>query len=184
VDLRPGAAAKLSRERAVGIFDLELAARERAVGVFDLELTTFLEVNFEAHPRRHTIRVTCPPQALVVHRHGVVLQGAGGGCPVLGDCDAADPLMLEHLLAFTVGPLVMVNARTGLIRFAFAASDLPPPAPDPPGGKGEGHPAGRIWPRQLAPPPESRETRGGGGEQERRDGGERARGSGRLVWTR
>jgi hypothetical protein len=47
VDLGPGAAAELARERAVGVFALELAS--------------FLEVNFEAHPRCCTIRVTFPP---------------------------------------------------------------------------------------------------------------------------
>jgi hypothetical protein len=170
VDLGPGAAVELTRERAVGVFDLELAS--------------FLEVNFEAHPRHRAIRVTCPPQGLAVHHHGAIRQGAGGGCLGLGDCDAAGPLMLEHLLAVAAGPLVMVNARAGLVRFASAVSDSPPPAPDRPGGKGEGASRGRIWPRRLVPPPESRERRGGGGEQGRRDGGERARGIGRLVWRR
>nr|TKW34193.1 hypothetical protein SEVIR_2G288700v2 [Setaria viridis] len=46
VELGPDAAAELARERAAGVFDLELAV--------------FLEVHYEAHPRRRAIRVTCP----------------------------------------------------------------------------------------------------------------------------
>ncbi|OEL19530.1 hypothetical protein BAE44_0019451 [Dichanthelium oligosanthes] len=34
-------------------------ARERAAGVFELEVAVFAEVKYEAHPRRRAIRVTC-----------------------------------------------------------------------------------------------------------------------------
>jgi hypothetical protein len=46
VELWPDAAAELARERAAGVFDLELAV--------------FLEVHYQAHPYRRAVRVTCP----------------------------------------------------------------------------------------------------------------------------
>jgi hypothetical protein len=119
-------------------------------------------------------------------RRGVrARQGAGGGCPVLGGCDTAGPLVLEHLLTVAAGPLVMVNARVGLIRFASAASNSPPPAPDPPRGKGEGGilPVGSDRGGSRRRRKAGREVAAGGSRSEGMEARGR-RGSGGLAGTR
>ncbi|CAN6218420.1 unnamed protein product [Urochloa humidicola] len=45
---------------ALGPRDAAAFAKERAAGVFHLELTVSGQVKYEGHHRRHAIRVTCP----------------------------------------------------------------------------------------------------------------------------